>query len=271
MAVSTLGVALITGASGGIGAMYADRLARRGYDLILVARNEERLEEVATRARNVGGNVVETIAADLNSATDLRMLEARLRDDASVSVLVNNAGFGSASPLLQSNVDDMERMIGVNITALTRLTYAAAPAFVARGGGSIINISSTVAIGLEVLNGVYGASKAYVLALTQSLDHELASKGLRVQAVLPGATATDFWKVAGVGGHQNLPAEIVMRADALVDAALMGFDAGEVVTIPLLQDAGEWDAYDDARKALAGHLGGSLPAPRYLVQTSVAA
>ena len=257
------GIALVTGASGGIGAIYAERLARRGYDLILVARNAVRLESVAARIGSATGRTVQTITADLNAAADLHRVEALLRDDAGISLLVNNAGFGAATPLLDSDVARMEEMIAINVTALTRLTYAAAPAFVARGGGTIINISSIVALAPEVLNGVYGASKAYVLALTQSLQHELGARGLRVQAVLPGATATEFWNIPGVGGHANLPKEIVMSAEEMVDAALAGLDAGEIVTIPALQDGGEWLAYEAARRAMAQPLGGSAPAPRY--------
>ena len=257
------GIALVTGASGGIGAIYAERLARRGYDLILVARNAARLDEVAARIKAATGRAVKTVPADLNDAADLRRIEALLREDAGISLLVNNAGFGAATALLDSDVTRMEEMIALNVTALTRLTYAAAPAFVARGGGTIINISSIVALAPEVLNGVYGASKAYVLALTQSLQHELGARGLRVQAVLPGATATEFWNIPGVGGHANLPKEIVMSAEEMVDAALAGLDAGEIVTIPALQDGGEWLAFEAARRAMALHLGGSAPAPRY--------
>ena len=136
------------------------------------------------------------------------------------------------------------------------------PAFVARGNGTIINISSVVAIAPERLNGVYGATKAFVLALTQSLVHELADKGVRVQAVLPGATATEFWDIAGMPVHQ-LPAQIVMSADDLVDAALAGLDLGETVTIPSLPNQAEWDRYDAARRAMSGKLSSAIAAPRY--------
>lgn len=163
------GTALVTGASSGIGALYADRLARRGYDLILVARNRERLNALAGRITRDTQRVVEVIVADLNDRTGLREVEQTLRQDASITLLVNNAGVGTHTPLLESNVDDMERMIDLNVTALTRLTYAAVPGFVARARGAIINISSVVGIAPETLNGVYGASKAYVTALTQSL------------------------------------------------------------------------------------------------------
>ncbi len=155
-------------------------------------------------------------------------------------------------------------MIDLNITALTRLTYAAVPGFVARGGGTIINIASVVGISPEALNGVYGASKAYVIALSHSLQHELAGKGIRIQAVLPGATATDLWEIAGLH-YRNLPAEIVMSAEDMVDAALAGLDQGERVMIPPLQDGEEWDRFEAARRALSQHLGNSTPAPRYRI------
>src|SRR3984893_6347102 len=172
----TKGTALITGASSGIGAIYADRLARRGYDLILVARNRSRLAALAQRLENETGRFVKTIAANLNDKADLARIETTLRTNASVTLLVNNAGIGATAPLLDSDVDKMDEMIRLNVGALTRLTYAAAPGFVARGGGTIINIASIVAISPETLNGVYGGSKAFVLALSRSLHHELAGK-----------------------------------------------------------------------------------------------
>src|ERR1700716_1505529 len=189
----TKGTALITGASAGIGAIYAARLAKRGYDLILVARNRSRLAALAQRLKNETGRSLETIAADLSDKADLARIEATLRTNASITMLVNNAGVGATAPLLDSDVEKMDEMIRLNVGALTRLTYAAASGFVARGGGTIINIASSVAISPETLNGVYGGTKAFVLAFSLSLDHELAGMGVRVQAVLPGATATAFW------------------------------------------------------------------------------
>jgi uncharacterized protein len=258
------GTALITGASSGIGAIYADRLARRGYDLILVARNQSRLEELAARLRDETGRSVEIVPADLNDSADLARVETVLRTHGTISMLVNNAGIGGAAPLLASDVDAMDRMIRLNVLALTRLTYAAAPVLVERGGGTIINIASIVAISPETLNGVYGGSKAFVMAFSQSLQHELAEKGVRIQAVLPGATATEFWDIAGLPVN-NLPSEIVMSASDLVDAALAGLDQGETVTIPSLEDKSEWDAYDGSRRAMAGKLSRTKPATRYKV------
>ena len=258
----SLGAALITGASSGIGAVYADRLAKRGYDLILVARNEEKLKSLAARLASETGRSVKALPADLGDRTALAKVEAVLRDDPGVVMLVNNAGTASLAPLTNANVDEMEAMITLNVTALTRLTYAAAPAFVARGAGTIINIGSVVGVAPERLNGVYGASKAFVLAFTQSLQHELAQKGVRIQAVLPAATATDIWEKGGFH-HSKLPAGTVMSTDDMVDAALAGLDQGEVVTIPPLQDGDDWARFDAARRALAPKFGNSAPAPRY--------
>ncbi len=256
------GTALITGASSGIGAVYADRLARRGYDLILVARNGNRLHALATRLSDATGRAVETIVADLTDAADLALVETVLRTDASVTMLVNNAGVGSAGALLVSDVDKMSDMIALNVGALTRLTYAVVPGYVARGTGTIVNVASIVAVAPELLNGVYGGSKAFVLALNRSLHHELAEKGIRVQAVLPGATATEFWDVAGPG-LANMPAAILMSAEDMVDAALAGLDQGEIVTIPSLPDLADWAAFEAARQALAPNLSRTEPAARY--------
>jgi len=256
------GTALITGASTGIGAIYADRLAKRGHDLILVARNKDRLASLARRLANDTGRKVETVEADLTDRADLGRVEDILRTNAGISMLVNNAGVGATGPLVSSDVDKMDDMISLNVTALTRLTYAAAPGFVARGNGTIINISSIVAIAPEVLNGVYGGTKAFVLAFNHSLVHEFAGKGVRVQAVLPGATATEFWDVAGTPVH-HLPQQIVMSANDLVDAALAGLDLGETVTIPSLPNQAEWDRYEAARRAMSDKLSSAIPAPRY--------
>jgi short-subunit dehydrogenase len=262
MTNSAKGTALVTGASTGIGAIYADRLARRGVDLILVARNRDRLEELAKRLSAETGRSVEVTVADLNSKADLARVETRLRTDTGITMLVNNAGLGAAKPLLASDIDKMEEMISLNVTALTRLTYAVAPGFSARGNGAIINIASMTAIWPEILNGVYSASKAFVLAFSQSLHHEFKDKNIKVQVVLPGVTATDFWQVAEKP-VQDYPAEIVMRAEDLVDAALAGFDQGEFVTIPSLADASEWEVYEGARQKLMPNLSRRQPAARY--------
>lgn len=258
------GTALITGASSGIGAIYADRLAHDGYDLILVARRREPLDALARRLTDETGRSVQVFQADLNDPKGVAGVEQLLRTDRTLSMLVNNAGLGATAPLLEADVERMAEIISLNVSALTRLTYAAVPGFVARGGGTVINIASVVAIAPELLNGVYGGSKAYVLAFTRSLHHELAAKGVRVQAVLPGATATEFWDVAG-RPIEHLPSAIVMPADAMVDAALAGLRQGELFTIPALPDARDLAAYEEARAKLLPQLSRSAPAERYLV------
>jgi len=261
---ATQGTALITGASTGIGAIYADRLARRGYDLILVARNQEKLDQLASQLSAGTGRKVDVIKADLSVTADLRVIERRLADDASITMLVNNAGLGATKSLVDSTPEELDDLITLNVHALTRLTRAVAPAMVARGNGTIVNISSMVAVSPETLNGTYGGTKAYVLALTQSLHHELGAKGVRVQAVLPGAIRTPFWDRAGLP-VQHLPQEIVMDAADLVDAALAGLDQGELATVPSLPDLADWDRFEAARQALKPNLSHVKPAARYKV------
>ena len=256
------GTALVTGASRGIGAVYADRLAKRGYDLILVGRGEAPLKALTASLASASGRHITAIVADLNNKIDLAKVETKLKEDSSITMLVNNAGVGSVAPLLDADIEKMEEMIALNSIALTRLSHAAASAFVRRGTGTIINISSVVGISPETLNGVYGATKAYVLAFSHSLQHELADKGIRVQAVLPGATATDMWGAAGLR-WQQLPPSIVMSVEDMVDAALVGLDLGELVTIPSLHDGDEWTRFEAARLAISQRFGNSVPASRY--------
>jgi short-subunit dehydrogenase len=262
MNTQSMGLAVITGASSGIGAVYANRLARRGYDLLLVARNTKRMVKLAEKLARETGRKIDVMTADLTNRNDVAKLEQFLRDDPSVTVLVNNAGVGATAPLLNSDMAEMSRMIALNVEVLTRLAYAAVPAFVKRGSGTIVNIASIVAVAPELLNGVYGGTKAFVLAFSQSLRHELANTGVNVQVVLPGATATDFWANAGKP-VEDLPQEIVMPAEDMVDAALAGLDQGEFVTIPALPDSGQWQAYEAARQALMPNLSRAKPAGRY--------
>lgn len=254
--------ALVTGASSGIGAIYADRLAARGHDLLLVARNRARLEEQAARLRDRHGVDVRIHVADLGAMNDLHGVETLIAEDETLTMLVNNAGFGGTGSLAQSDVEEMERMIAVNVTAVMRLSYAAAPVFAARKSGSIINIASIAAIAPEILNGVYGGTKAFVLAFSRSLRKDLAPEGVSVQVVLPGATGTEFWDIAGLP-HANLPAEWVMTPEVLVDAALADLDAGQFASIPSLHDDGQWQAWETARDAMLPHLSSRTAAPRY--------
>lgn len=263
------GFAVVTGASSGIGAVYADRLAKRGHDLILVARNEERMNDIARRIRAESGREVEVLRADLTSPSDLAKVEALLKDDRRITMLVNNAGIGSVASVLQADVETIDAMIRLNVTALTRLTCAAAPAFAARGNGTIVNIASVVGIAAEMLNGVYSASKAYVISFGHSLQKDLAGKGVRVQTVLPGATATEFWDVAGYPAQKS--ASITMSAEDAVDAALAGLDSGELVTIPGLHDGDAWTRWEADRRELSKKFGNARPASRYGATSTAAA
>ncbi|HHE8276559.1 TPA: SDR family NAD(P)-dependent oxidoreductase [Pseudomonas aeruginosa] len=257
------GVALVTGASSGIGATYAERLARRGHDLLLVARDQQRLEALADRLRQIHGVRVEILRADLTECADTVRVERRLRDDASIALLVNNAGVAMNGPLADADMGRAERMIALNVVALTRLAAGAAEGFRRRGGGAIVNLGSVVALAPELFNTVYSATKAYVLSLSQSLQHELADSGVYVQAVLPGVTRTEIWERSGTG-TAGIHAEMVMEVEDLVDAALVGFDRGEAVTIPSLPDAADWQALMTARARLAPNLSRQRPAERYL-------
>lgn len=264
------GTVLITGASTGIGAIYADRLAKRGHDLVLVARDKQRLEALAARLRTETGHQVEVLPADLTSPADLRRVEERLRNDAAITGLVNNAGIATTGTLDSADPDQLEKVIDINVTALTRLSAAIAPRLVAQKGGTVINIASVLALAPEMFNATYNATKAYVLSFTQSMQVELGQHGVRVQAVLPGATRTEIWERAGADVNA-LPAEMVMHVDEMVDAALAGFDAGELVTLPSLPDSADWDNYVKARQALGPNLSHKHAAPRFGVKQAAAA
>jgi short-subunit dehydrogenase len=238
---------LITGASTGIGAAYAERFARRGHDLVLVARDKARMEALAARLRQENGVAIDIIQADLTKADELAAVETRLRDDARVGILVNNAGANVGGSFIEQATDDVARIVALNTTALVRLASAVAPRLAEAGEGAIINIGSVVGLAPEFGMTVYGATKAFVVFLSQGLSLELAPRGVYVQAVLPAATRTEIWERAGTDIN-TLPA--VMEVGELVDAALVGFDRRESVTIPPLHDAAQWDAYQAARQTM---------------------
>ena len=263
----SLGTPLITGASSGIGAVYADRLARRGYDLILVARDSARLAALAHRLAQETGVKTEVLQADLTDRSDLARVEQRLHGDAGITLLLNNAGIAVTGTLLDADIDAVERMVALNVLAPTRLAAAAAKGFAARKAGTLINIASVLALLPEMFSGTYSGTKAYLLNLTRSLQQELGPIGVRVQAVMPGATRTEIWDRAGTP-ISHLPQDMLMDVDAMVDAALAGLDQGEAVTIPSLEAVHEWNALEDARRALGPFLSLRQPAQRYAVTTS---
>lgn len=258
--MSQVSAILITGASTGIGATYAERFARRGHDLVLVARDVVRMEALASRLRQETGVTIDILQADLTQAADLAKVETRLRDDARIGILVNNAGTAIGGSFVEQSVDDMTKLVALNATALVRLAGAIAPRLAEAGEGAIVNIGSVVGLAPEFGMTVYGATKAFVLFLSQGLAQELGSKGVYVQAVLPATTRTEIWDHVGadIKAMSN-----VMEVGDLVDAALVGFDLREPVTIPPLYDASQWDAFDGARKAMLGNLVNALPAERY--------
>lgn len=251
---------LITGASTGIGATYADRFARRGHDLVLVARDRKRMEALAARLTKETGVAIDIIQADLTKPADLAVVEARLRDDARIGILVNNAGTAIGGSFVEQSTDEVSRLLALNTTALLRLTSAVAPRFAEAGEGAIVNIGSVVGFVPEFAMTVYGATKAFVLFLSQGLSLELGPKGVYVQAVLPAATRTEIWEHAGADVNTMSG---VMEVGELVDAALVGFDRREPITIPPLPDAEQWNAYQAARQAMLPNIGQEHAAARY--------
>jgi short-subunit dehydrogenase len=261
MSNNTKGAALITGASTGIGAVYADRLAKRGYDLILVARDETRLNALADRLRTETGVTVEVVKADLTNKADLLKVEQRLASDAAITALINNAGVAGANDFLGSDPDAFDKMIQLNVASLTRLAAAAARNFVPRNAGTIINLASVVGLMPELNMPVYGATKAFVTYLTQGLRVQFGDSAVRLQAVLPGATRTEIWERSGTD-ISGMDPGMIMDVHDMVDAALAGFDQGELVTIPSLPDAADWDAALAAKSKLYPNLSRSQPAER---------
>ena len=261
--------ALVTGASSGIGAAFADRLARDGYDLIIVARRQERLETLAQRLRNSEQVSVEVIVADLTDRSALRMLEQRIAKDRALDLLINNAGFGGYMPFVSLDPDKAEELINLQVLAVTRLTRAALPGMVARGKGGIINVSSRLAFsaGLDApqlpKRATYAATKAYINTFTEILQNELKGTGVRVQALCPGIVRTEFHERMGID-PARLPAAMVMGPDEIVQASLTGLQMGEVICIPALDDPGLLDSVKESERRLLEQSNGGKLAKRYL-------
>ncbi|MER2022390.1 MAG: SDR family oxidoreductase [Stenotrophomonas sp.] len=258
--MSLLPAVLITGASSGIGTVYAERFARRGHDLVLVARDTARLDALAVRLRHNTGVAIDVLPADLTLRSDLATVEARLREDARIGILINNAGIAQSGGFTEQSADSIEQLITLNTLALTRLAAAVAPRLANAGEGAIINIGSVVGLAPEFGMSVYGATKAFVLFLSQGLSLELTPKGVYVQAVLPATTRTEIWQRAGIDIN-TLPE--VMDVGELVDAALVGFDRRETVTIPPLHVAERWDTLDASRQGLLSDIRQAQAAERY--------
>ena len=251
---------MITGASTGIGAIYADRFAKRGHDLVLVARDRVRMEALADGLSRQTGVAIDILRADLTVPGDLKQVEEGLRSDHRIGVLVNNAGTVLAGGFVDQSPDEVARIVDLNAMAPLRLASAVAPRFARAVEGAIVNIGSVIGLSPEYGSTVYGATKAFILFLSQSLHAELGPKGVYVQAVLPAATRTEIWGHAGKDVNK-LPA--VMEVSELVDAALAGFDRREPVTIPPLPQADQWTNFEAARKAMVPNFNQAHAAERY--------
>ncbi|QIQ07249.1 SDR family NAD(P)-dependent oxidoreductase [Streptomyces liangshanensis] len=254
-------IAVVTGASGGMGAVFAQRLADRGYDLLLVARDKARLESLAAAITARTGRRAEVLVADLTQDAELARVEERLRTDTAVRVLINNAGGGLFGPLATIDPSAASALIELNVTAFTKLAAAAAAGLGAQGDGVIVNVSSALAVGVLPISAVYSGTKAYVLSFTQALAKELAGTGVRVQTFMPGATGTGFWNGSGLE-LADIPDGLVMSVTDAVDAAFAGLDAGETVTVPSLPDS-DWSKLRADMQTLAPRFSGSEPAARY--------
>jgi uncharacterized protein len=221
--------ALVTGPTSGIGAAFARQLARRGYDIVLVARDERRLRELAADLERDHGVATEVIVADLSDRADLAGVEKRVADPARpVDLLVNNAGFGHKRPFLDNSVEDEQQMLDLLVTAVLRLSHAALGAMVERGSGSIVNVSSVAGF---LSRGTYGAAKAYVTSMSQWADATYRGRGVRVMALCPGFTRTEFHARMGVG-RGSAPSFLWLDADRLVRDALADLDRGKSVSVP---------------------------------------
>jgi hypothetical protein len=262
-ATTTRPRALVTGASSGIGQAFTERLARDGYDLIVVARRRERLDELAERLRPTGA-AIDILPADLTDPADLGAVEAHIRDREALAMLVNNAGFGNYGPFVEADPDVAEEQIDLHITALVRLTRAALPAMVARKAGVVINVSSMLAfagtaVGFRPKCATYAASKAYVNMFSRILAEEVAESGVKVQALCPGVVRTEFHDALG-GRPPALP---VMEPAELVRASLAGLALGEVICAPGLADASAIARFAEAEAGVFGPGRAATVAARY--------
>lgn len=258
-------IALITGASAGIGAVYADRLAARGYDLILVARRADRLEALCSQLAQTHGIHAQAVVADLSQTADLERVESLAASQENLHVLVNNAGIARLGTVAQRSTEDALSQIALNVTALTRLTQAVVAPFVARKAGLIINVASVLSIHALPISAVYSGTKAFVMQYSRGLQQELADTGVKVQLVLPASTATELWDLSGVP-LAALNKDALMTTENMVDAALAGLDQGETVTWPSVADASLWDKYEKARMELFASTQVGTPAPRYNIR-----
>jgi uncharacterized protein len=226
---TTRRTALITGATAGIGLTFAHQLAARGHDLVLVARDRARLDEVAAEIRADHQRNVEILVADLTNGTQLAEVETRVADpDRPVDLVINNAGFGLERPFLSNTIDQEQAMLDILVVAVLRISHAALGAMIQRRRGGLINVSSVAGF---LPRGTYGAAKAWVNSFSEWAATEYAGQGVRVMALCPGFVKTEFHQRMGVG-RKAVPSALWLDADFLVERALADFDRGKVISIP---------------------------------------
>jgi short-subunit dehydrogenase len=257
-------IVLVTGASSGIGATYARKLASQGYDLILVARRSDRLDALSAELKALYDTNVTNVVADLSTNDGVTAIEAVLADTTAVTMLVNNAGTAGLGTTDALPAADITNMLDLNITALTRLSRAAVVAFKARNKGTIVNLASAVSVAAMPVTSVYSGTKAYVLLFSLGLQQELQGTAVKVQVVLPAAVATEIYD-GSIMPLEQIPPALVMTADDMVEAALSGLAMGETVTWPSVPDLALWDQYQFAAAALFNATQSGRSADRYTV------
>ena len=264
----TLPRALITGASSGLGAAFAERLARDSYELIVVARRVGRLEALAKILKAKYNAAVEVLPADLADSIQLHSVEQRLIHDAPLDMLVNNAGFGGYMPFTNIDPNKADELIRLQVSAVTRLTRAALPAMISRGSGAIVSVSSRLAYSGSLnapsmpKRAVYAGTKAFINAFTQILSNELTGTGVKVQALCPGVIKTEFHERMGMDSSR-IPPSIVMNPEDVVEASLAGLKLGEIVCVPALEDTKLLDQVHQSEFRLWEGSGSGSLAQRY--------
>jgi short-subunit dehydrogenase len=260
-------LALVTGASSGIGAAFADRLARDGYDLVVVARRKERLEALSAQVHKAHGSKAEVLVADLASAPGVASLEARLsRGD--VALLVNNAGVSGYKPFAQLATSTLDELVAIHISAVSHAVRAALPGMIAAKRGGIINIASLLGLSGTLppnplpFRATYGAAKAYLIAFTQMLAGELKETGVKVQVCLPGVVTTEFHDFLPPEARQRLQT-MAMKAEDVVRASMSALARSEVVCVPGLDDAAALEAIGEAQRAVMSAANRPQLAARY--------
>ncbi len=252
-----LGTAVVTGASSGIGRVYAEKLAERGFDLILIARRADRLSELAEHLEGSHSVNVAKLVADLGQPESLERVARSLEGDNSITLLVNNAGISVMGPFVEAKPDVVAAMLSVNVVAVTRLALAVLPGFKQRNNRTLINIGSVLGYFGYPGTSSYSGTKAYVLNFTRGLQAELAGSNVHVQLVAPAGTITEGWDSTSVDSS------IVMTAEDCVDASLSGLDMQEQTTLPSVQDLQLLAEYEGAASKLLGASQTGKPASRY--------